>query len=83
MIYPREVGPKCEAIQHYGAKIPEQVAGQHLWIVVAMYQVKRPKAGMQVIMDMENLLTIEGIGCYWCEEKWTPDLEKQKCRGHG
>lgn len=77
-----EIGPKVEAIQHFHKKLPDQVAGEHLWVVTSMFRV-RPEPNARYIMDTENLLTIEGPGCFWCEQTWSPELARRPCRGHG
>mgnify|MGYP001569789450 CR=1 FL=1 len=71
-------GPTVEAVQHHHGTLPEQVPGQHLWICVAMYRVK-PAISVEYHLDTENLLTIEGPGCYWCEEPWTEAVAKTPC----
>lgn len=35
----------------------------------------------QFLLDTENLLTIEGPGCYVCEEEYTPERATQPCPG--
>lgn len=79
MIVPTERGPKVEAKQFSGAKLPEHVPGVHLWIAMAMYRVRPGQERYD--LDTENLLTIEGPGCYWCEQDWKPGLEKLPCKG--
>lgn len=55
---------------------------EHLWIAMAMFQVDpRRWAAEQVHMDTENLLTIEGPGCFKCEQKFSNRLARQPCRG--
>ena len=76
------VGPKVQAVQHHHSAdgVPAQVRGRHLWIVVSMHGVQpRPKG--EYHLDTENLLTIEGPGCYWCEQPWSPELMNRSCRG--
>jgi hypothetical protein len=77
----RGVGVKVEARHKYHAKLPEQRQGEHLWVVLAMYRVD-PTAD-QFLLDTENLLSIEGTGCFWCEQKWTAELTARSCTGHG
>lgn len=74
-----DVGPKVEAKQYAQAGMPKQVPGEHLWIAMAIYRV-RPEA-VKHYLDTENLLTIEGPGCYWCELTWRPGMEKTRCSG--
>lgn len=55
---------------------------EHLWIAMAMFQVDpRRWAAEQVHLDTENLLTIEGPGCFKCEQKFSNRLARQPCRG--
>ena len=68
-----------EAIDKFNAELPTQVKGQHLWVSVAMYRTQPGQD--KLILDKENLLTIEGPGCYWCGETWRPGLEKSECKG--
>lgn len=58
---------------------PARVPGQHLWIVVPMFRVN-PEAE-RVDLDGENLLSIEGPGCFWCEQPWTSELAAKPCGG--
>lgn len=78
MIVPSERGPSVEAKQFHGAEI-RHVPGEHLWIAVAMYRVRPDQ--IKHYLDTENLLTIEGPGCYWCEKQWRPGMEITKCTG--
>lgn len=73
---------KQQAIQHYHQKIPDQVPGKHLWMMAAVYRVT-PQIRGQYALDTENLLSIDGPGCYWCEEPWTPTIGNQPCKGTG
>lgn len=74
-----ERGPVVQARQHHNARLPDRVPGEHLWIVVSMFRV-RPEQPKH-FLDTENLLTIEGPGCYWCERTWEPGAEKTRCPG--
>ena len=75
-------GPAVEAVQHHVANkpFPTQVPGEHLWIVAGMWRVADP-AKEKVFLAMENLLNIDGPGCLWCEQHYTPELAAQRCRG--
>lgn len=75
---PIERGPRVEARQFSGAEI-KHTPGEHLWVCVSMFRV-RP-AEQKHFLDTENLLTIEGPGCYWCEKKWEPGDENTVCTG--
>lgn len=59
-------------------RMPE-FKGRHLWVFVGMWQVANPAASAQDF-DMENLLSIDGPGCFWCEQVWRPTIGA-KCPG--
>lgn len=53
--------------------------GEHLWTIVNMY---RWNPGTESpILDMENLLTVQGPGCFYCEQVYTPQAAKRRCKG--
>lgn len=56
--------------------------GEHLWTVLACYQVKDPTAE-NLTLDHENLLTVAGPGCYYCEQPYSDRMKYRRCRGHG
>jgi hypothetical protein len=66
-------GIQQEARHRSNAKMPE-FTGVHLWICASVYQVADP-AGPQDLLDVENLLTLQGPGCYWCEQPYKPDTD--------
>ena len=72
---------QLEAIGKFHAPEPKYVRGQHFWIIAGMWKVTPPIGGKQILLDLENLVNIDGPGCYWCEEVWTPELAKSPCRG--
>jgi hypothetical protein len=78
-------GVKQEARDKAHADMSDPGRGKHLWIVMALYGIQDPAASMdpngQIIMDRENLLTIEGPGCWKCEKSWTPDVGRRYCQG--
>jgi hypothetical protein len=76
-----EIGPKVEAKRKHNAELPEQKPGEHLWVVVGAWTV-RPNAE-RYFLDMENLMSLDGPGCFWCEEQWSEELASKPCRGHG
>lgn len=55
-------------------------AGEHLWTVLTMFRWGGPGVE-QPILDSENLLTVQGPGCYYCEEVYTPRLATRRCPG--
>jgi hypothetical protein len=76
-----------EAKDKWSATLVDPGRGKHMWIIAAMYQVINPAAvydpgaNTQVHLDAENLLTVEGIGCFKCEKDWSPDIERRFCQG--
>lgn len=58
--------------------------GDHLWIVATMYRVTPENWGDKThtpMLDSENLLTIQGPGCFYCEQPWSPLLASRRCKG--
>lgn len=57
--------------------------GKHMWIVTAAWRVNpatfRPNESVH--LDTENLLTVSGVGCFWCEEEWSFVLASKPCKG--
>jgi len=53
--------------------------GRHLWIVAAVFRVANP-AATNFNLDLENALTLEGPGCWHCEQQWKPTIGA-KCPG--
>lgn len=52
---------------------PPPFEGRHLWVFVAAWTTTDPVRERQTL-DTENLLSISGPGCYWCEQVWTPTI---------
>jgi hypothetical protein len=81
----RDPGIKQEAADKFQATLTDPGRGKHLWTVLAMYVMADPAVSMdpngQILMDRENLLTIEGPGCFKCEKHWKPGLERRWCQG--
>lgn len=80
-----EPGIKQEAKDKFHGDLTDPGRGKHLWTVVALYRVPDPAVSMdpggQILMDRENLLTIEGPGCFKCEKHWTDDVDRRWCQG--
>lgn len=69
------------------AEFPKPVPGQHLWTLIGMWRIdpatlaaSGPTAA-PVLLDHENLVSIEGPGCFWCEQPYSPDLAAEPCAG--
>lgn len=77
---PRNVedsGVRVEAKDFHHHTFPNRVPGQHMWIVLSMFRVD-PTAD-RAFLDRENLLSIEGPGCFWCERSYTPEIAAKPC----
>lgn len=72
-------GMKVEAAHRHHKAIPNPKPGEHLWTAIAMYRVQ-PNAD-QIHLDTENLLTIEGPGCFICERPYSAALAAKPCTG--
>lgn len=59
-------------------------AEEHIWTVIGFWRVDPGKvyAGDESHLDTENLLTIEGPGCFRCEQPYRPALADLPCPGH-
>lgn len=68
----------AEALPKYRADVPRPPLGAHLWAYSAVFRVSDP-ANARVILDTDNLVTIDGPGCYWCEKMYTPEIAAQRC----
>lgn len=72
-------GIRIEARHRHHADMPTPKPGDHQWTVLAMWHVN-PTAD-HLDLDTENLLTIEGPGCYICEQTWSPEAAAKPCPG--
>lgn len=74
-----------EAVDKTHNDLADPGLGVHLWTVLAMFRVSNPEVMFStdgvVHMDRENLLTIEGPGCFKCEQPWNDRLAQMKCKG--
>ena len=66
-------------------RVPEfdSRSGDHLWIIAGAWAV-RPEVwnGDNLPhLDRENLVSISGPGCWYCEMPWHPILAKRRCKG--
>jgi len=73
-------GVRIQVVKFHGNKLPDREPGKHLWVMLAMFRVQ-PALGDRFDLDRENLLTIEGPGCYWCEHPWSEDVAAKPCGG--
>lgn len=60
-------------------------AGNHFWTAIAMFHLNEQSLAdienEQAHMDMENLMQIH-MGCFLCEEPYSAQLAKRRCRGN-
>lgn len=56
----------------------------HLWLAVASFRVSdltvEHLADQVTLLDSENLVTVM-LGCYVCEQSYTPQLRHRRCPG--
>jgi hypothetical protein len=76
----RSTGIKIVAKHKYHNEVADPGEGLHLWTVLAMWQVTPAMSG-GYNLDVENLVTIEGPGCYKCEQRWSAELAARPCTG--
>lgn len=53
--------------------------GKHYWVVFCMYAVTDPGREGERHLDSENFVSLEGPGCFFCEEPWTAETEAGPC----
>jgi hypothetical protein len=80
-------GIEQEAIEKYHADLDKYDPGngKHMWTIMVMHQVTDPETFLNsegvAHLDFETLMTIEGPGCFKCEQSYTPELAKRWCNG--
>lgn len=56
--------------------------GKHLWIIAGCWRVDPESiAGRDCHLDIENLLSLDGPGCFKCEQHYSPELAAKPCSG--
>ncbi|MFF3643415.1 hypothetical protein [Streptomyces sp. NPDC002564] len=71
------------------AELVDPGPGEHLWTILTMHRVshdmiQRLNNGIPLNpehLDHENLLTVEGPGCFKCEQPHSRYLAHRKCTG--
>lgn len=63
-------------------RIPEfdKRTGDHLWAIFTMYRWGGPTVETPTL-DMENLLSVLGPGCFYCNQEWSERLATRRCPG--
>jgi hypothetical protein len=59
-------------------EFPRKQGDRHRWVAIATFSVTNPGAQGPKLLDQNNLCYL-AIGCYDCEEPWTPDIEHRPC----
>jgi hypothetical protein len=81
----RSTGIKVQARNRYGRTPPTPAPGVHLWVIVGAWRIINPATTKdptgEIHLDVENLITLDGPGCFVCEQQWTPDLGCRPCPG--
>lgn len=72
-------GITIESKHKHHKQMTDPGQGKHLWTVVGCWSVQPGKTGYN--LDIENLLTIEGPGCFKCEQPYTSELAAEPCKG--
>lgn len=66
-------------------KVKDPGFGKHLWVVVAAWRVNDPEKlklnNESQIFDLENMLSIDGPGCFKCEKPYESSLLNTFCHG--
>lgn len=71
------------------AQLTDPGPGEHLWTILTMHRVsddtiRRLNRGEDPdigLLDHENLLTLEGPGCFKCEQPYSRYIAHRKCTG--
>lgn len=60
----------------------DERSGEHLWVMASAWRVHPQKWGTDPpVLDQENLLVLDGPGCFYCEEVYTERLARRRCTG--
>lgn len=61
--------------------LPIRIAGRHHWMIAAAWTVDPEtwEPGTRAELDETNLISLSGIGCYWCGKEYDPN-DKGKCQ---
>lgn len=81
----RSTGVRVEARHRYHGQVPTPALGEHLWVMTGAWRIARPETILDPSgtfhLDMENLLTLDGPGCWVCEQVWSPEVAALPCPG--
>jgi hypothetical protein len=66
-------------------KIPayDPRSGDHYWVMLLSYHIIDPSKFEKgdILLDTENLVSVTGPGCYYCENMYTSLLLTRRCPG--
>lgn len=59
-----------------------RISGDHMWVATTAHHIADPVQALAdgLVLDAESLL-YTGVGCYVCEEPFTPRLLTRRCKG--
>lgn len=57
-----------------------KLTGKHLWVAMVAYRVTDPERD-SLMLDRENLMVYPHIGCFICEQPFTPRMMTRRCPG--
>lgn len=74
-----------EKVENFKDRVPDYDprSGNHLWISILMYKVDPANLlkGELALFDHESLLSVNGPGCFFCEEVFSPYIATRRCKG--
>lgn len=71
-------------------KIPDfdPRTGDHYWILPVVYRINDPARWYDPsqpvesrLLDLENLVMVTAVGCYYCEKVYDARLASRRCKG--
>ena len=71
-----QAGERLEELTRRALRLRE-----HLWIATAVWAVPEPGRPEPHLLDRESLLIAPEVGCWVCEERYSPRLETRRCAG--
>jgi hypothetical protein len=79
-----EVGPKVFTLnidRLNERRTQAESRREHLWVYTGLWEVRDPRQRQRVDLDTENLLSVDGPGCFICERMWSARLAARPCEG--
>jgi hypothetical protein len=56
--------------------------GPHQWVITGVWRISPEKVGREEFhLDTENLLAVDGPGCWVCEQPYRPAIANGPCPG--